>query len=224
MSTENQTPNNEQQAAGILGITKTTIEAPVTKAPADIGGSGTLTNTGTTPVVSAPAPIVAEPTPVKPAAPTVSQLTAALEIARKEATPAGTMVIDQIAAYMDAMAPKKLQEDRDIVRSQVQLYRALTRAINTLTDDFYLVWRAILATFHEHRDGVFHESAVFRGMQHITLPKDDIKAFQRLLNLIKITANPAGRQAAIKQVEFGKTLEFGITEAGRQKLLNFYNK
>ncbi|BDD79873.1 hypothetical protein [Burkholderia phage FLC9] len=221
MTTENQQPNSEQQANGILGIVKTTAPAP---GAADIGASGTLTSTGVTPAAAPEAPVVAEPTPVKPAAPTVSELTSALQKARLEATPSGTMVIDQIAAYMDQMAPKKLQEQRDIVRAQVQLYRALTRAINTLTDDFYIVWKAILATFHEHKDGVFHESAVFRGMEHITLPKDDIKGFQRLLNLIKITANPAGRNAAIKQVEFGKTLEFGITEAGRQKLLNFYNK
>jgi hypothetical protein len=217
MSTEQQTPNAEQQANGVLGIVKTTTTP-------DVGGSGTLTQTGAAPVVTPAAPVVAEPTPVKAAEPTAGELVSALQLARKEATTAGTMIIDTIIGYMDNMAPKKLQEQSAIVRNQVQLYRVLTRAINTLGDDFFIVWKGILAAFHEHREGVFHESAVFRGMEHVNLSKDDQKAFQRILNLIKITADPKGRAAGVRLVDFNRTLEFGITEQGRQRLLNFYNK
>ena len=231
MSIENEQVNPEQQANGILGIQTITPDtpaqtpAPVDQTPADIGGTGVVTNTSVSPVTSAPAaPATPEPTPVKPTAPTTAELTDALQNARKEATAFGTMVIDQILQYIDGMAPKKQQDEASISRWQVSLYRALCSAANKCEDDFYLVWGAILAAFHQHKDGVFHETAVFRGMQHIVLPPNDIKGFQRLLNLIKITANPVGRQAATKQVDFQRTLEFGLTEQGRMKLLNFYNK
>jgi hypothetical protein len=231
MSIENEQVNAEQQANGILSIQKVTEDAPAPEqqasqqqqAPADVGGAGTVTDTT---AQSAPvmAPVTPDPIPAKPAEPTASELTDALANARKEATAFGTMVLDQIAAYIDGMAPKKQQDPNSISRWQVSLYRALCNAANKCDTDFYLIWGAILGAFHQHKDGVFHETAVFRGMEHVALPPNDQKGLQRLLNLIKITANPVGRQAACKQVDFARTLEFGVTEEGRQRLLGFYNQ
>jgi hypothetical protein len=248
VSTENQQPegkeevaqpNAEQAANGILKIEAVTPPAADEKAAEQApeqstGASGTVTQTGasqtpptvksiTTPVVAAPAVLTPEPTPVKPAAPLLPEIAAIFEKAKGEATAAGKMILDQLEAYIAEMAPKKLQTQANEVRWQVQLYRVLSNTANRLDDDFFLVWNTILKVFHAQKDGVFHEAYVFRSMQHITLPPNDQAAFQRLLNLVKITANPAGRQAATKQVDFKRTLEHGVTEAGRQKLLNFYN-
>jgi len=228
-----QQPNAEQAANGILRI-ETITPAVQEQAPEQSTGvSGTVTQTGPSqsgaapiapavPVAPVPAP-APEPTPVKPAAPVIAEVDAIIAKAKEEASTYGKMILDQLAGYIDAMAPKKQLSLVEQVRWQVQLYRALTNAANRLDDDFFLVWNAILRLFHSQKDGVFHEAYVFRAMEHVTLPKDDQAGFQRLLNLVKITANQAGRQAATRQVDFKKTLEFGITEAGRQKLLNFYN-
>lgn len=228
---EVQQPNQEQAANGVLKIETIT---PAPQQPASTGVSGTVTQTGPSQsgaAVIAPAvqvqPVataaVVTPTPVKPAAPTLPEIDAIIEKAKAEATTYGKMILDQLKAYIDNMAPKKLISTADTVRWQVQLYRVLSNSVNRLDDDFFLVWGTILKAFHNQKDGVFHESYVFRAMEHVTLSKEDQAGFQRLLNLVKITANPQGRQAATRQVDFKKTLEFGVNEAGRQKLLNFYN-
>lgn len=216
---ENEAVNSEQAAAGILKVEKivvtppavTVVQSPAVQTPASL-----------VPVAAA-TPLTPEPTPVKPAAPALPEVAAIFEKAKAEATTVGRMFLEQIETYMAEMAPKKPQDIKSISRWQVLLYRTLTSIINKCDSDFFLVWRAVLAAFHAQKDAVFHETAVFRGMQHIVLPPDDQKGFQRLLNLIKATAEPAARTAAIKQIDFGRTLEFGVTEAGRSKLLNFYN-
>jgi hypothetical protein len=216
---ENTEVSSEQAANGILKVEKvvetppavTIVQQPSVQAPVS-----------PVPVV-ATTPLVPEPTPVKPAAPALPEVAAIFEKAKAEATTVGRMFLEQIEVYMTEMAPKKPQDVKSISRWQVLLYRTLTSIINKCDTDFFLVWRAVLAAFHAQKNAVFHETAVFRGMQHIVLPPDDVKGFQRLLNLIKATAEPAARTAAIKQIDFSRTLEFGVTEVGRSKLLNFYN-
>lgn len=235
--------NPEQAAQGILHIEKVTTvaaedSATDTAAPEAATDTAPAADAAPAPVaapvagtvvqqpVVAPAPVAAEPqpTPVAPAATAVPEVVAILEKAKSEASTVGKMVLDQIEQYIDVMAPKKPQDPKSGVRWQVMLYRALTTAVNKLDDDFFLVWGTILKVFHSLKDDVFHEAYVFRFMEHVALPAEDQKGFQRLLNLIKTTAEPQGRNAALKQVDFAKTLEFGVTEQGRQKLLNFYNK
>lgn len=216
---ENTEVNSEQAANGILKVEKV-VETP----PAVTIVQQPAAQTPVSPVPVAVTPsLVPEPTPVKPAAPALPEVAAIFEKAKAEATTVGRMFLEQIEVYMTEMAPKKPQDIKSISRWQVMLYRTLTSIINKCDSDFFLVWRAVLAAFHAQKDAVFHETAVFRGMQHIVLPPDDVKGFQRLLNLIKATAEPAARTAAIKQIDFGRSLEFGVTEAGRSKLLNFYN-
>jgi hypothetical protein len=231
---EVQQPNEEQAANGVLKI-ETITPAPQ-EAPQSSGVSGTVTQTGpsqtgATPIapavpVAPAAPVTAAvvtPTPVKPAAPVLAEIDALIEKAQAEASTYGKMVLEQLKGYIDSMAPKKLLSTADTVRWQVQLYRVLSNTVNRLDDDFFLVWGTILKAFHSQKDGVFHESYVFRAMEHVTLSKEDQAAFQRLLNLVKLTASLQGRQAATRQVDFKKTLEFGVNEAGKQKLFNFYN-
>lgn len=225
---ENEAVNAEQAANGILKVEKvvTSPVAPLTPV-APIASGTVVQSPAATPAPSLvpvqAAAVTPTETPVKPAAPALPEVAAIFEKAKAEATSTGRMFLEQIEAYIAEMAPKKPQTAASISRWQVLLYRTLTSIINKCDADFYLVWRAVLAAFHSQKDGVFHESAVFRGMEHVVLPVNDQKGFQRILNIIKATAEPASRNAAIKQIDFSRSLEFGVTEAGRSKLLNFYN-
>jgi hypothetical protein len=60
-------------------------------------------------------------------------------------------------------------------------------------------------------------------METITLPERDRKSFQRLLNLIKQTSDGQSREAALRQIDLNKTLEF-FSEESRQKVFAFYGK
>lgn len=137
---------------------------------------------------------------------------------------AAQLALHEIAEYMLSMQPKKpIQHDAG-ARKQVVLYRAIVRLINNTGDDFQTAFSTLLNLFHKHRAGVFHETSVFRFTEHIGLNKEESTSFLRLLNLLKLTADPKGRGVALKQVRLEDTLEFGINDAGKQRILEFFNK
>jgi len=153
---------------------------------------------------------------------TPDEAVAQLQALQPSLTTAGQIVITQLIQYINEMRPKKPNPVPTQVRFQVMLYRLLTNTINRLEGDFNPVWSAILSVFHSQREGVFSERYVFRHQDNITLAKTEREAFLRLLNLIKVTADPRGRQAALKQVDHERTLQYSLTEDGRRKILNYY--
>ena len=134
---------------------------------------------------------------------------------------AGASVIADFKSYIEAMQPGKPQASGPF--NQVHLYRAMQNAINNLDDDFDLVWEKILELVHEHRNGVFGIRHAFRFVPDMPLNPDDLQGFQRLMHLMIATADPQGRGLALKQINIVATLQFGVTEQGRNKLHAFYN-
>lgn len=126
--------------------------------------------------------------------------------------------------YQLKMKPRTPVNDEDIARNQTSLARIIFGTINTLEGkDFDLMFGHILAQFHKEASGVFHELYVNRGMDVIELSSEDRRLFNNVINMIKLTADPAGRSISLKQVDLNKTLIGSITEAGRQKVYGFYN-
>ena len=138
-------------------------------------------------------------------------------------SPSGSLYFQNIQDYIKAMAYRKPVSVEDGSRAQVALYRTLTGIINNLGEDFNVVFAAVLAEFDNHRDGVFHETHAFRFMETVNLQERDRKVFQRLLNLMKHTADVKGREVALRQIDLTKTLD-GFSEQSKQKVLSFYNR
>jgi len=163
-------------------------------------------------VVSEPA-VKAEvvPTPIPPA------------VEKENISLLGKIAQQNLLDYITNMAPRKPVTVEEGTRHQVQLYRTLTNIINNLDDDFNYVFANTLQLFHEHKDGVFHECRVFRHFESIPLSKDERASFQRILNLLKLTADPKGRQLAVKQASIANTLKF-VSEKGIQKVTAFYSR
>lgn len=134
------------------------------------------------------------------------------------------MVISSIEQYISDMAPRKPVTQTSIDMNQVKLYRAIQMCINNLDSEFKEIYTKILSMFEEHKGGAFRETHVFRGADTMPLPEDDRKAFHRLINLLKVTANPQSRSIALKQVDLQASTQYGITEVGRNRILAFYNK
>lgn len=136
----------------------------------------------------------------------------------------GQMAMDQIKEYISMMAPNRPVSIEEGNRYQIQLYRAITSIINRLDVDFQPAFTSLLKSFDKHRDGVFHETYVFRFFDQMTLPENDRKAFQRLLNLLKVTASVKGRDLAMRQLDLESSLELGVTEPGRQRVLAYFRQ
>jgi len=178
------------------------IAAPVVEAPVAI----------VAPVVAAPAPVV------QPTAP-VAQASTEGEL---KLSTMGKIAMHNIADYMENMKPGKQVFPADGARHQVSLYRALLTILNGNADEFTTAFSAILKLFNDNADGVFRDTHVFRFTEQMTLGDNERKAFQRLLNLIKLTADPKSRGLALKQINMSATMEFGVNDQGRQNILNFY--
>jgi hypothetical protein len=179
----------------------------------------TITMTVAEPVV------IAKPAFVPEAAPVVNQVIpqpAAAPVAQFSAM--AQMSLNVVDEYVVLMAPRKPVTVQEGCRNQIALYRAITGLINRTEEDFEAAFAALLAKFEQHRTGAMSEENVFRFFESMELPENDRKAFQRLLNLIKVAGPVAGRSIAVKQINFNETLKFGLTESGRQRILGFFSK
>lgn len=192
---------------------------------ADSGQSGALQTTIRAATVAAPAviPVVSPPAAQTKAAtvsPALDQFQAL--IAKAKSSGLVSLYFNNLASYIEEMRPKKVNPLPAALRQQQSLYSTILGICNRLEDDFYPVWTALLAVFQEHRDGVFHERYVNRHMDNINLGTSEIAAFQNLLNLIRLTADPRSRALGLKQVDFTRTLQHALTDAARARLGNFY--
>lgn len=181
-------------------------------------------------VVTAPAPVVeavkvqetVKVAEVEPFA--VSDFMKGVELLQKEVGTTGKIVVSTILSYIENMQPGKPQSENGAIRNQIALYRAIIQCIENTGDDFTKVFTFLLAAFHEYRKTVFHEDKVFRHFDNITLGEEERQAFARLLNLLKVAADPSSRAQALKQITFETTLKHGLTEKGRHNVLAFFGK
>lgn len=177
-------------------------------------------------VTPAPAPVVASTTVVVEGDVSAADLPKAIidSVAAKVSNMA-KIHLYSLADYMENMKPRRPVSVADGSRHQVTLYRTLISIINGSEEDFNIAFSTTLRLFAEYSKGVFAESHVFRYFESMSLSDSDRKAFMRLLNLLKIVAPVKGREQALKLVDLVKTLEHeAISEAGRQRIMSFFNK
>jgi len=167
--------------------------------------------------------IVAMPEPVVLAAPVVVNADYLFSKLKETGNQAAITNVQHIFDYVSMMGPKATMPTDTGARNQVQLFISLRNIVEYSEDQFALAFATVLALFDEYKDGVFNERYVFRFMDSVALSAADRKCFERLLNLIKIAAPTTGRKESMKQVSFSKTLEFGYTEVGKQRIMNFFN-
>jgi hypothetical protein len=190
------------------------VDAPKVELPGTEDSSKKLAGTAPAPQVQA-APKAA-PAPV--AAPTQAVASGA------EFGAIGRRVLDILRTYIEQMAPRRPVTDAKIVEQQRLLFEAMTKAINDSGDDFEKLLKTVFAIFEEHKNGVFHETRVFRGTENLPMSYEDRTAFLRLLNLFKLVANPQSRKLNLKQVDLHASLQYGVTELGRNRLMSFFGQ
>lgn len=147
-----------------------------------------------------------------------------LEVAT-QGTPEQSGLIAKLNNYLEDMKPGKPMTGEAGVVKQFQLWRTIFSTIeNAPAEQFKSLWSIILAFFHEYSENVFHESYVYRFSEHWKHSKAELDGFQRILNLIKVSADPKTRGNTMKQVDLDKTLAQPFSEEGRNRLLAFYKK
>ena len=135
------------------------------------------------------------------------------------------MALDEIVEYMEAMKPGKAMTSIEGAKRQAKLYYAIRNIIEHSGDAFNVAFTALLKIVekNDHPGGVFYDTYVMRFVENLALTTNDIHAFRRIINLLKILAPVKGRAEAAKQVSFTKSLQFGLTDEGRQRILTYFN-
>lgn len=133
-------------------------------------------------------------------------------------------LIAALDKYLEDLKPRKPVTVDKGANLQYLFWKTLHSTIEYSTqEEFKSLWTIVLAYFNLFKDDAFHERYVYRFAEYWAANEDELSAFQRLLNLIKLTADPKERALGLKQVNVEKSLELIFSEQGRQKLLNFYS-
>lgn len=165
---------------------------------------------------------VSKETPKQEAAPTTSQTL--IDQLKKLGDRTALNAIDGILQYVEAMKPGKAVNPIDGARQQVVFYRTLQNVINGEQPNFKLLFATVLKIVDENYNGVFGGTHVFRFTDQIILNAEDRQGFLRIVNLLLTGAAVEGRQAAMRHVDFQRSLEYGVTEEGRIRIHSFFNR
>lgn len=179
------------------------------------------------------APKVVQAAPTTPAAKNAtaekqqpeSQLTKIIERINEAGTSLEKNLLFTFNEYIKKMAPKVRVLGDDGARQQYMLWLTIRNVVNdSPNNEFKSLWNTILSFFNEYKEGVFAETHVFRFSEFWQWDKKELDAFQRIVNLIKLTADPKSRATNLRQIDMNRALVFPINDTGRTRLLSFYSK
>ena len=133
-------------------------------------------------------------------------------------------IVTALADYVAKMRPGIPQDFNEGARRQVQLWSTIKNNIENVNMDFKDRWDTLLAFFAADDSGCFSHQYVYRFAEYIHLDPVSIEAFHNTLDLIMLTANPAGRAAGLKQVDLSRSTGVGITPEGKRNLVMYYTQ
>jgi hypothetical protein len=135
---------------------------------------------------------------------------------------ANKAIFARLADYARLMAPKRPVSVTDGARQQVSMFRTIQNLINNEENNFSELFTALLKFIHHHRDGVFHDTHVFRFYENMVLNSDELKAFTNIMHVLRAMADPSTRALASKSINFQRALQFGLTDRGRSKITDYF--
>jgi hypothetical protein len=144
---------------------------------------------------------------------------------KQNGTVAEKSLISGIEQYMKNMAPGK-PIDFDVgARQQYQFWKLISGlAENSKTEDFKKLWSILLTYYKKYKTGVFHERYVFRFSENWVWSESELHGFQRVINVINLTCDPAERISGLKQVSLDRSLSEGFTDDARQRIVSYYHQ
>lgn len=126
-----------------------------------------------------------------------------------------------LSDYIETMTPGRSHSGNVGPITQIKLYRLLQMVLRQEGSVFSKLYGKVLSEVAANRKGVFNERYLFRYFDNLNLPINDRKNFERLLNLIITTCEPATRSNTIKQVDLDMTLA-GFKDGNIQQRVNAF--
>lgn len=144
------------------------------------------------------------------------------QLTPKEDTSGQIIIRSILREYAKDMAPAKPVSEAVGAGHQLKLWRAIEQVLNSKGEFFHLHLNTLMEEILKERKSAFNEKYAFRFFHRVELPANNLKSFERLLNLFINTCDPKGRSHALKQIDMEKTLEKIPNEEIRQRIFAFY--
>ena len=155
--------------------------------------------------------------------PKTSSFDQKIEQLKTNGTQAQIQLINAIETYIIVMDPRDRISDDDGARQQYKFWKTISNiAENISGDEFRKCWNILLAYFNQYKNDVFHDRFIFRFSEFWQWSEYELNGYHRILNIIKLTADPDTRDLGLKQVSLDRSLTDGFTDLARQKIINFY--
>lgn len=150
----------------------------------------------------------------------LSILKAKIEASGSEAA---KKLVASLESYIGAMRPGVPVTGEKGNQQQQALWFAIRNTVeNSKPEDFRQLWFIILSYFHHHKNGALGPRHLFRFAESWSRSLEDLKGFQKILNIIRLTADPEERESGLKQVDIASNLQDGFTEEGRSRVVQYY--
>lgn len=128
----------------------------------------------------------------------------------------------QLVSYMEAMLPSKAIDPAEGGKWQYHLYSLFKQVLNANSqEEFNSQFNTILHFFRENKDSLFNHFYMTRFPEHFTGSDKEFKVFRSLAYLIIETCDVKTRKKNLEKINL-ETLTSELTEAEKQKLINFY--
>ena len=105
---------------------------------------------------------------------------------------------------------------------QTLLDRCINRVLRLQGEDFVQGWTELLNFFHANSKGVTSAKKIYIGVGQMAITGKGLRNFQNLTSVLQSTANPEGRDRAIKLIDWATALKEVPNEISRQSILAYY--
>lgn len=127
--------------------------------------------------------------------------------------------------YVTSMNPARRMTDDVGSQHQMRLWGYISTVVEkTSGEEFTTNWRILLAYANQHAAGVFNPRYVYRFSPAWTRGEDSLNAFNRIIDLVLMTANPATRAEKLRRVALDRALHTSVSPEASQRIVAFYQR
>ena len=151
-----------------------------------------------------------------------SQFEAKLQSINESGSDREKFVASMIGEYIKHMAPGIPVGPDEGYRRQLSLMRTIVNIIET-DDDFTKAFRLLIAFVREHRKTVFDDKYAYRFFEFARPNDTGPKILTNLITMLIVAAGLQNKREIKKFVSLDKALSLGISDAGRQRVIQYFN-
>lgn len=133
------------------------------------------------------------------------------------------LIIDRLQDYADKMAPNKAPGAAEGKAQQLSLWKTILMVLQLEGTEFVKAYGTLLAFVNEHRNGALNERYYYRWFPELAISAADRRNFDRMLNLMVATCDPATRRLGLQQVDLVSSVAGFRDGAIQQRVTEFYS-